>query len=46
MPVLVEAVGPGVRQVLAAAHVTEARRSTGAEHLERLRAGVPPTSRC
>ena len=38
---LVEAAGPGVRQVLAAAHVTEARRRTGNKHLERLRAGVP-----
>jgi anion-transporting ArsA/GET3 family ATPase len=40
-PLLVEAAGPGVRQVLAAAHVTEARRRTGNKHLERLRAGVP-----
>jgi anion-transporting ArsA/GET3 family ATPase len=39
--VLVEAVGPGVRQVLAAAHVTEARRRVGNRHLERLRAGIP-----
>ena len=38
---LVEAAGPGVRQVLAAAHVTEARRRTGNRHLERLRAGIP-----
>ena len=38
---LVEAAGPGVRQVLAAAHVTEARRRTGNKHLERLRAGIP-----
>ncbi|MET0459220.1 MAG: ArsA family ATPase [Ilumatobacteraceae bacterium] len=40
-PLLVEAAGPGVRQVLAAAHVTEARRRTGNKHLERLRAGIP-----
>jgi anion-transporting ArsA/GET3 family ATPase len=39
--VLVDAVGPGVRQVLAAAHVTEARRRVGNRHLERLRAGIP-----
>ena len=39
---LVEAAGPGVRQVLAAAHVTEARRRVGGRHLERLRAGIPP----
>jgi anion-transporting ArsA/GET3 family ATPase len=41
-PLLVEAVGPGVRQVLAAAHVSEARRRVGSRHLERLRAGIPP----
>ena len=40
-PLLVEAVGPGVRQVLAAAHVTEARRRVGNRHLERLRSGIP-----
>jgi len=38
---LVAAAGPGVRQVLAAAQVTEARRRTGNRHLERLRAGLP-----
>jgi anion-transporting ArsA/GET3 family ATPase len=38
---LVDAAGPGVRQVLAAAQVTEARRRTGNRHLERLRAGIP-----
>ena len=41
-PMLVEAAGPGVRQVLAAAHVTEARRRVGNKHLERLRDGIPP----
>ncbi len=40
-PLLVAAAGPGVRQVLAAAHVTEARRRVGNRHLERLRAGIP-----
>ncbi len=39
---LVDAAGPGVRQVLAAAHVTEARRRVGNRHLERLRAGIAP----
>ena len=39
-PVLVDVAGPGVRQVLAAATVTEARRQVGGRHLERLRAGV------
>ena len=38
---LVDAAGPGVRQVLAAAQVTEARRRIGSRHLERLRAGHP-----
>jgi anion-transporting ArsA/GET3 family ATPase len=38
---LVDAAGPGVRQVLAAAQVTEARRRTGNRHLERLRGGIP-----
>jgi len=38
---LVGTAGPGVRQVLAAAEVTEARRRTGNRHLERLRAGIP-----
>ncbi len=41
-PLLVEAAGPGVRQVLAAAHITEARRRVGNRHLERLRDGIPP----
>jgi anion-transporting ArsA/GET3 family ATPase len=40
-PILVEAAGPGVRQVLAAAHVTESRRRVGSRHLERLRAQIP-----
>ncbi len=40
-PVLVDAAGPGVREVLAAARVTEARRRTGNRHLERLRDGHP-----
>ncbi len=39
-PLLVAAAGPGVRQVLAAAHVTEARRRVGNRHLERLRTGI------
>jgi anion-transporting ArsA/GET3 family ATPase len=38
---LVDAAGPGVRQVLTAAQVTEARRRVGNRHLERLRAGIP-----
>jgi anion-transporting ArsA/GET3 family ATPase len=37
MPVLVDAVGPGVRTVVEAARLTESRRSTGAAHLGRLR---------
>ena len=41
-PLLVETVGPGVRQVLAAAQVSEARRRVGSRHLERLRSGIPP----
>lgn len=40
LPVLVEAVGPGVRTVLAAARLTESRRSTGAFHLDRLRSWI------
>jgi anion-transporting ArsA/GET3 family ATPase len=40
-PILVERAGPGVRQVLAAAHVTESRRRVGSRHLERLRAQIP-----
>ncbi|MGH9272245.1 MAG: ArsA family ATPase [Ilumatobacteraceae bacterium] len=39
---LVDAAGPGVRQVVAAAQVTEARRRNGGRHLEQLRAGLPP----
>ena len=39
-PVLVDAAGPGVREVLAVARVTEARRRTGNRHLERLREGI------
>ena len=38
---LVEAAGPGVRQVVVAAQLTEARRAVGAGHLERLRDGLP-----
>jgi anion-transporting ArsA/GET3 family ATPase len=38
---LTAAAGPGVRQVLLAARVTEARSHLGAEHLERLRAELP-----
>jgi anion-transporting ArsA/GET3 family ATPase len=41
-PLLVDAAGPGVRQVLAAAHVTESRRRVGSRHLERLRSQIPP----
>jgi anion-transporting ArsA/GET3 family ATPase len=37
---LVDAAGPGVRQVLAAAQITEGRRRTGNRHLERLRTGI------
>ncbi len=40
-PVLVDAAGAGVRHVLQAAHVTEARRRTGGRHLERLRDELP-----
>ena len=40
-PLLVDIAGPGVRQVVAAATVTEARRRVGGRHLERLRAGIP-----
>ena len=38
---LVDAAGPGVRQVVAAAHVTEARRRVGNRHLERFAPGIP-----
>jgi anion-transporting ArsA/GET3 family ATPase len=40
MPLLIDAVGPGVRTVVEAARLTESRRSTGAAHLDRLRAWV------
>ena len=39
---LIHAAGPGVRQVVVAAQLTEARRRVGSEHLERLRAALPP----
>jgi anion-transporting ArsA/GET3 family ATPase len=38
---LVDAVGRGANAVLDAARIAEARRRTGAEHLDRLRAGAP-----
>jgi anion-transporting ArsA/GET3 family ATPase len=38
---LVDAAGAGVRQVVVAAQLTEARRAVGAGHLERLRDGLP-----
>ena len=38
---LVDAAGPAVRDVVLAAQLTEARRTVGARHLERLRAAVP-----
>jgi anion-transporting ArsA/GET3 family ATPase len=38
---LVDAAGPGVRDVVLAAQLTEARRVVGGQHLERLRAAVP-----
>ncbi|MBA3289313.1 MAG: hypothetical protein H0U21_15070, partial [Acidimicrobiia bacterium] len=38
---LVAAAGAGVRQVLEAARVTEARRRVGGRHLERLRDEIP-----
>jgi anion-transporting ArsA/GET3 family ATPase len=37
MPLLVEVAGPAVTTVVDAARLTEMRRSTGAEHLDRLR---------
>jgi anion-transporting ArsA/GET3 family ATPase len=40
MPILADAVGPGVRTVVDAARLTESRRSTGATHLDRLRAWI------
>jgi anion-transporting ArsA/GET3 family ATPase len=39
--VLVDACGPGVRRVVLAAQLTEARRRVGGRHLERLRAALP-----
>jgi anion-transporting ArsA/GET3 family ATPase len=39
---LVDAAGPGVRDVVLAAQLTEARRVVGGRHLERLRAAVSP----
>lgn len=39
-PLLVDAAGPAVRTVLAAARITEARRRIGAGHLDRLVAGA------
>ena len=38
--VLVDAVGPGIRTVVDAAKLTEARRATGAAHLDRLRSWI------
>lgn len=40
-PALVDIAGAGAREVLAAAHVTEARRRVGSRHLERLRDEMP-----
>jgi len=40
MPLLIDAVGPGARTVVDAARLTESRRSTGAAHLDRLRAWI------
>jgi anion-transporting ArsA/GET3 family ATPase len=40
IPTLVDAVGPGAAAVVEAASIIEARRSIGAEHLDRLRAAV------
>ncbi|MET0909683.1 MAG: ArsA family ATPase [Ilumatobacteraceae bacterium] len=37
LPVLIDAIGPSAPLVLQASRLTEARRSTGAEHLDRLR---------
>ena len=39
-PLLVDAAGPGVRHVVLAAQLTEARRLVGARHLERLRSAL------
>jgi anion-transporting ArsA/GET3 family ATPase len=41
VPMLVDAVGPGAAAVVEAASIIEARRSIGAEHLERLRGAIP-----
>jgi anion-transporting ArsA/GET3 family ATPase len=38
---LVDAAGPGIRDVVRAAQLTEARRVVGSRHLERLRTAVP-----
>lgn len=38
---LVDAAGPGVRQVVLAAQLTESRRRVGGRHLERLRSALP-----
>jgi len=38
MPLLVDVAGPSVATVVEAARLTETRRSTGAEHMDRLRA--------
>ena len=40
LPVLVDAIGPAAPIVLQASRLTEARRSTGAEHLDRLRTAL------
>jgi anion-transporting ArsA/GET3 family ATPase len=40
LPVLVDAIGPAAPIVLEAARLTEAKRSTGADHLDRLRAAL------
>ncbi|MEY2958357.1 MAG: hypothetical protein RLZZ01_925 [Actinomycetota bacterium] len=40
-PLLVAAAGTGVRTVVAAARIAEARRRTGAAHLDRLRTTLP-----
>jgi anion-transporting ArsA/GET3 family ATPase len=40
VPVLADAVGPGITTVIEAARLIESRRSTGAEHLARLRDAV------
>jgi anion-transporting ArsA/GET3 family ATPase len=40
LPVLIDAIGPSASVVLEASRLTESRRSTGAEHLDRLRAAL------